>query len=314
MNDRSYYTRPYRPGDEDAMIALFAAIFGPTLTVAQWCWKYTGTGGEVPLARLAFDAENRLVGHAGAIGLRGWRQSRPLPFFQICDVMVHPDARGQLGGRNLFARLLREFSGELAEQWPEGFAYGFPGLRPFRVGAYTQVYSEIEPAHRLEWPVTGHTAVPLLYSRPLLWNDQRLDRVWDRLASDFALTLIRDRAYLQWRYADNPFHAYTLLGLYFMGRLLGWAVVQPDHPRLRVVDLLIARRWLKPALDTLTRHAAMTGLDRVEIWLPDSWQSRVKKQPQPTGIITTQFRNWRGIPLNETARDLYYTMGDLDIF
>ena len=147
-----------------------------------------------------------------------------------------------------------------------------------------------------------------------LAGDQRLDRVWDRLAPNFALTLIRDRAYLQWRYADNPFHAYTLLGLYFMGRLLGWAVVQPDHPRLRVVDLLIARRWLKPALAALTRHAAITGLGRVEIWLPGSWQNGVKQPSQATGIVTTQFRNWRGIPLNETARDLYYTMGDLDIF
>ena len=314
MNDQSYDTRPYRPGDEDAMIALFGTVFGQALTAAQWRWKYTGPNGQIPLARLAFDAENRLVGHAGAIRLRGWRQGRPLPFFQICDVMVHPDARGQLGGRNLFARLLREFSGELAEQWPEGFAYGFPGLRPFRVGAYTQVYSEIEAAHRLEWPVIGNTAVPLLSARPLSWNDQRLDRVWERLAPDVALALIRDHAYLQWRYAENPFHTYDLLGLYLLGRLLGWAVVQHDNRQLRIIDLLIARRWLKPALAALTRSAAKTCVDHLEIWLPGSWQSGVKKQSQATGIMTTQFRNWRGIPLNETARDLYYTMGDLDIF
>jgi hypothetical protein len=313
VTDRSYHTRPYRPGDEDAIIALFATVFGPALTAAQWRWKYTGTGGEIPLARLAFDAENHLVGHAGAIPLRGWRRGRPLPFFQIGDVMVHANARGQLGGRNLFARLLREFSGELAEQWPDGFAYGFPGLRPFRVGAYTQVYSEIEPAHCLEWPVIRNTW-PLLYPRPLLWNDQRLDRVWNRLAPDFALALIRDRAYLHWRYAENPFHTYDLLGLYLMGRLLGWAVVQPNNDLLRVIDLLIARRWLKPVLAALTRHAATTGLSRVEIWLPCSWQTGVNGLSQATGIITTQFRHWRGIPRNEAAKDLYYTMGDLDIF
>jgi hypothetical protein len=76
-----YYIRGYQPGDETAIIALFSAVFGQPLTLLQWRWKYTGAGLEPPLARLAFDASGRLVGHVGAIPLQGWRRGQILPFF-----------------------------------------------------------------------------------------------------------------------------------------------------------------------------------------------------------------------------------------
>lgn len=311
--DEIYHTRDYRPGDETAIAALFGAVFGQPLSESQWRWKYTGTGMASPPARLAFDHTGRLVGHAGAIPLRGWRQGRPLPFFQICDVMVHPDARGQLGRRNLFTVLARELLGSLAERWPDAFAYGFPGRRPFRLGEYAQVYGWVEQAsamHRL----ARRRGFSLLYARPLAWDDSRLDALWTRLASGFALALVRDRAYLRWRYATHPCRVYQLLGIYLAGRLLGWGVIQQDNHHLRVIDLLTSRRWLKPALAALDRTAAATGASEVEIWLPHGWRETVDGQQKLTEVVVANMI-WRlPIPTTEVQEALYYTMGDLDIF
>ncbi|MCP5159588.1 MAG: hypothetical protein H6975_09275, partial [Gammaproteobacteria bacterium] len=153
-----------------------------------------------------------------------------------------------------------------------------------------------------------------IYTRPLTWDDPRLDRLWARLAPGFGLALIRDRAFLTWRYATNPFHTYDLLGFQVAGWLLGWAVVRWAEDRLRVIDLLVPRRCLEPALRALDHLAAVGGVDDVEIWLPSSWRAAISGRLEPTEVVVGNMI-WRlPIPTTEVRETLYYTMGDLDIF
>jgi hypothetical protein len=236
-----------------------------------------------------------------------------LPFFQICDVMVHPAARGRLGQHNLFTRLARELLEEIAERWPEAFAYGFPGRRPFRLGEYAGVYEAVERTVCLSRPV-GKRWLPLPGTRALDWNDAWLDAFWIKQAPALPLALARDRAYLGWRYARHPHHRYRLLGLQLAGRRFGWAVVQPVETRLRVVDLLVARRWLKAALRALERMAGAAGMNAVEIWLPSGWRETVNGILELTEVVATNMI-WRlPLPTGTVREELYYTMGDLDIF
>ncbi len=313
VKDEIYHTRRYQPGDETAITALFGTVFGLPLTIAQWRWKYTGTGMTSPPVRLAFDRDGHLMGHAGAIPLRGIRHNRPLPFFQICDVMVHPAARGQLGQRNLFTRLLRELLSDLADHRPDVFAYGFPGRRPFRLGEYAQVYGLVEPVSFVCRPAR-RKAFSLLRTQKLDWNDPRLDKLWARRASDVGLGLIRDQAFLHWRYAANPFRTYELLGVILAGCLLGWAVTRQDGDRLKIIDLLTPRRWLKPVLATLDRLAATGGMTELEIALPHGLREICGGRREQTDIIVANMM-WR-LPIStaEVQETLHYTMGDLDIF
>lgn len=311
---QSYHTRSYQPGDEAAIVNLFSDVFAQPLTLAQWRWKYTESGSVPPLARLAFDASGRLVGHAGAIPLQGWRHGRMLPFFQVCDVMVALDARGQLGGRNLFTRLMRELLSELAGRWPSAFTYGFPGQRPFRLGEYSRIYHRIEQVHRLEWSACSEGLFPFLHVQPLAWNDPQLNALWTRLAPDFHLALVRDQTYIHWRYASNPFHNYELLGLYLESWLFGWAVLRRKDDQLQLIDLLIAPRWLKPVVATLAQTAAATGATRVEAWLPASWRIQAEVNQEPTEVVISGVALKLPIMSAELARSLYYTMGDADIF
>jgi hypothetical protein len=202
---------------------------------------------------------------------------------------------------------------EIAERWPEAFAYGFPGRRPFRLRKYAGVYGEIEQAVGLVRPVRKRW-LPLPGTLALDWNDAWLDAFWIKQAPALPLTLARDRAYLVWRYARHPHHHYRLLGLQLAGRRFGWAVVKPFENRLRVVDLLVARRWLKPALRALDRVVGAIGMQAIEIWLPPGWRKTVDGVLEPTEVVATNMI-WR-LPLSTTTvrEELYYTMGDLDIF
>lgn len=312
--DSTFYSiRPYQSGDEALIAALFALVFGQNLPLTAWRWKYTGSLQGTPHALVATDAQGAVVAHAGAVALRGWYQGQEVPFFQICDVMVHPQQRGHWGTRNIFTTLLRELLDRLAAQYPQAFCYGFPGRRPFLLGERAQVYGRLERAVETTLLPTGRR-LPLLRVISMAWDDPCLDRLWQRLAPHSALLLIRDRRYVRWRYADHPLHHYELLGLSLGGYTLGWVVTRRDGTRWLIVDLLLPRRWLRPALAALRRAAGGRGLETLSLWLPPGWREQAGGQQQETEVVTTQMIRHAAFDPAQVRTALYYTMGDLDIF
>ena len=304
--------RDYRPGDETAIVVLFEEVFGQRMTLDQWRWKYKGNGGLASI-KLAFAPDDRLVGQAAAMALRGWHQGEPWPFFQVCDVMVHPAARGQLGGANLFTRLAKSLLSGLAERKPGAFAYGFPGRRPFLLGEYARVYDRIDQACSQVRPARKRLHLRLL-AKELAWGDGRLDGLWTKLAREQALALIRDGQYLRWRYASHPIHFYDLVGLFLGPLLLGWAVIRKVGGHWRVVDLLIGRSWLRLGLAAIEHLAATGGAEQWEIWLPATWRERVGGPWVETEVVVTNMVWALPMPTEQVRPALYYTMGDLDIF
>jgi len=250
-----YPIRDYAPGDEQQISDLFTQVFSASLTPEQWHWKYRGLTGTLPASKLAFDPAGNLLGHAGAVTLVGQAQGASIPVYQIADVMVHPQARGHLGGYNLFTRLLQGLLADLARRHPRVLAYGFPGTRPFLLGERARVYARVEQAQEFSWAAGALEPGGWLRTAPLDWSHAGLDRLWRRRQPQLPLSLVRDRAYLAWRYARNPFRPYQLLGLWILGQLMGWAVVTLRGTECLITDLLIPHRRLLPVLGALDAWA-----------------------------------------------------------
>lgn len=313
-----YQIREYTPGDEQHISDLFSQVFSASLTPEQWQWKYRGLISTPPPSKLAFDVAGRLIGHAGAVPLMGQARGTPIPWYQIADVMVHPQARGHLGAENLFTCLLRGLLTDLARRHPRVLAYGFPGNRPFLLGERTQVYARVEQAEELSWRAGELHPANWVRVVPLDWSHARLDHLWQRRQPQLPLSLVRDRAYLKWRYAHNPFRSYKLLGLRILGRLAGWAVVTTQRSNrgweCLISDLLVPRRWLLSALSALDMWARDHDQWVLRLWLPTGWRAGVPLPRVGTPVVVTNMR-W-GLPWRtEVVRhDLYYTMGDVDVF
>jgi len=306
--------RDYQVGDEAAIVGLFQEVFGAEMTEAQWHWKYRGASPLVPLSKVAEDGNGAIIGHAGAVALRGRYQGHELPFYQICDVMVRRGARGHLGARNLFTLLLRGLLENLGNRHPEVFAYGFPGARPFLLGERAGVYDQIEHVRKLVWRAgaRGHS---WLNVSPLSWDDSALGRIWETWAdAESGLHLIRDAAYLSWRYRDNPFRHYELLGIRALGRVLGWAVVSRHQAKRQIVDLLVPRRLRLAALRAVSRWSARDGGETLELWLPTAWRQNLPANPEPSLFVATNMVWHLPLTTDLVRSHLYYTMGDVDIF
>ncbi|MBK1718871.1 GNAT family N-acetyltransferase [Thiocystis violacea] len=313
-----YELRVAGANDEAALLELFAAVFGETRTAEEWHWKYgasrTLAARYAPADSLvAVDGRGDIVGHAGALTLPGCFQGSPIPFVQVCDVMVHPRHRGGLGRNNLFTLMLRDLLSRIAERLPTAFRYGFPGRRPYLIGERSGVYASMEMA--VESLLSGPRSFANPWRvGPLSWDDVRIDSIWDRSRDQCRLSLIRDRAYLRWRYAENPSHRYRLHGLTRLGRLGGWAVCSEGGAGPSVVDFLVPRASAARALGALAADPQV-AFDRkaLRVWLPRDYRSGIGSPGLETPVVVANMRWASAIDTEMAANLLYYTMGDVDI-
>jgi hypothetical protein len=307
-----YDIRRYRPGDENAIRMLFQRVFGAELTSEQWTWKYKNSLAHHALPMVATGPSGELVAHAGVLYLEGQYQGERIPFLQICDVMVAQEARGQLGNKNLFTRLVRKLFEQLYAQFPNAFNYGFPGRRPFLLGGYARAYGLVE--HARETALQALRPNPWLRVERSVLVSSDLDRLWQRFRKHFALCLRRDQAYVHWRYAEHPTIDYHRVRFLIWGRIVGWAVLHTKAERTEVVDLFCHPRRLRQLLSALAYWLNIEKYPPAFVLLSDRWRQTIAGESQETELITAS-ATWKfSFPTDEVRQSLFYTMGDVDIF
>jgi hypothetical protein len=312
--DKGYNITGYSPGDEKEITALFREVFGKEFTVRQWEWKYAVPGHGRIFSRVARDVGGRIIGHAGAVPLKGLMHGRPIPFFQIADVMVHKSARGNLGKKGLFTVLMTNLLENLANEFPDLFSYGFAGPGPFRVGERAGVYGMIDRAP--EFSCIARKYVPCFCrAREIGWSDDRVDRLWEKNSRNLALTLIRDREYFRWRYQENPYFRYRIIGIFFFKRMIGWSVIRDDGEEVLVTDIFAEKRNLSSSLKALGSFLTSEGKTSFRFWLPRTWTDHAGPCRIRESEVIVVNMIWELPVRTPFAREhFFYTMSDADIF
>ncbi len=310
----NFVIRGYKSGDERHIISLFKEVFGKDMTIEQWKWKYYIPGCGKIYSKLAEDSEGNIVGHAGAIPLRGIFRGKPCQFFQIVDVMVHPKARGFFGKKNLFDMIIKNLFEDIGRQFPEVFCYGFPGYRPFILGKRIGVYDEIEKA----FDYVKKPAYSLFNSykiEDIGWNDISIDNLWTSISSLIGMSVVRDTIYIKWRYALNPYNNYKIYGAFCSGILKSWFVIKDNADEVFVVDYIFDNNSIMQAFKAFEKRLYKEKKKNFYIWLPKLFRNNFKNyQIKETPIIVANMI-WKLPFKTDIVRDnLFYTMGDVDIF
>ena len=263
---------PLRPDEAPDFCALFQRVFAVSLTLDAWRWKYQQGPRLGSVSLVARDAQGVLSGHVGALVFPGVCAGRALPMAQVCDVMVDPEARGGVDHGGVYGRLMGELQGELARSYPGAFAYGFAGIRPYKLGARMGLYRAVQPSRMglVQFPHAagiGGGAMstarwPLAWSaRAVPWPHPALGRLWQRLGPISPGPRVqRTPAYLQWRYAGHPQHPYQAWLLRRWGRAQGWVATRwmPDGSLCLVDSLLPAGVTARQAAEVLAPAVAST--------------------------------------------------------
>jgi GNAT superfamily N-acetyltransferase len=241
--ERGWEMRPYAPGDEEALVALFAEVFGRAVSVDWWRWKLKGRPTPMENVLVAVSNDGEIVGQYAAIPARVKVGGRVREAMISVDTMTSPRwrRRGILSGLASAAyELYRKAGSDLIiglpnEQWGSrtaalGWQRQFPlfwlrfPLRPDvllreRVRlpgrARAMVSFVALPAGELwyGWAQrrlrsTGLTRIAV---EPLTEAGSEIDALWSNIEPSLAAALVRDSSWVKWRYLDAVDASFTLL-------------------------------------------------------------------------------------------------------
>ena len=155
-----------------------------------------------------------------------------------------------------------------------------------------------------------------------------LDALFDRVAPAYGFLTHRSAEYLRWRYLERPGAPPYLVGVLDGSRLLAWGAFRRDATRLVWGDALVDPERpealtlvLADTLAALEADPSATGVKEVSGWFggapPGLVQSLEKlgfqrtREPDDLALMCVPFEEPEA---PEALKDLFYTLGDSDLF
>lgn len=336
MSEPNLEIRPYRPGDETALLECYHRVFGAdtpegrmrTMERWRWQWEQNPVAGATDLILLAVDRaaeKTRVAGHFACMPVRMFDRGVSKNAGLAVDLMVDPVYRRGLRRPGLFGNLGVEWFTTYQKAGMHDLVFGFPNQLSYRIGNAVLCYEVVRTQ-------------PVLYREPLSTlsrgrgievqevseADESFDALFERLAPDLKLLVWRDAKYINWRYATHPDFKYRIFAARDANGLRGWAVV-------RVCDWFVPSNcvlvdWLVPGGDIdATRELlvaagavrADSGSPCTSILLPDNnpWYRDLQLEGFmviPTEYICCVVSLGKPYSTYVLRREWYYTHGDFD--
>lgn len=350
-----WHVRPYRAGDELAATALYSRVFGKSISPAHYCWKLTASpwAPAVPTVFFACSGE-RIVGQYAATAVPLWLEDREVLALHSCDTITDPEFRRR--------GILTTLASHAYQRWGEAgvsMVYGVPnqnwGSRAAHLGwqpllPYRWLWKPLLPGRRM----TGGSArlqpaaalvdglfarVDQLCCRParkaIAGIDVRrargpeaaFNRLWERMRAAYPVSVVRNAAWIQYRYLSSPQQCYRVLLAHSAGEPRGYLIYRldqlPGQCRAYLADLFcspqdyaVCRALLWSALEEL-RAARATSvfalLPRRHPLLPALRRCGFLPRYSPFYLSAVPLRENAPLILLRNPRKFFSTGGDLDL-
>jgi hypothetical protein len=198
----------------------------------------------------------------------------------------------------------------LVSRFIDPYAYGFAGVRQFKLGIRLGYYRVLENYRPVYFKPTESSAV-FWQARAIDWDTERLDTLWSRRVSEVASPRVaRSGAYLGWRYRDHPVNRYQLWLLSHLSRDRGWFVTRTmPGGEICIIDALLPTA-ADPARLLATLAAAlaksMPVLPPIYSWL---FQNNADQALEPVVGGEFKLKQWHNNEPNPV-----FQPGDTDVF
>ena len=328
--DGRYNLRPFRPGDEEGILALWEIAFKSRMSLERFKWKYLENPYDQAMM-LCVAKNGEIVTFYGGIPYTFQYRDKITHGVQLMDIMSHP---GHSENR-VFAKTANQFISDFCIPDPMLHMYGFPGAFHYSIGERLLNYQKATPAAYLKAGVKdlfkgqegekGNTEIRMEKIQTLDFDDPDWKKLWDNCSQDYPFALVRGPGFVKWRFFDHPIKEYQVLKFIDKagGDMAGYAVlsIQPDKAIL--VDLLLkdSLPLFKDIMGWVGKYLLNKKVETLDTWLPDNHflacharAAGFNQLDEPLGIIPA-VEIFKQYPSLEWANShFYYTMADADLF
>jgi hypothetical protein len=327
----SFAVRAYQPGDEEQILALFRRVFGQPREMAHWRWKFAANPAGSQIV-LAVADDGRIVGQFAGLPADAVSPTGPFVLSQGVDHMVDPEFQK----RGVFAAMTRHFAQRFLPPARDVVFYSYPLAHKHSIDQRIGDAQLVHAVRAVRFDLGG--AEPWRATRT--WETWRhrvrrvdrfpasVDRLWQRaLRPEAGVSIVKNRRYLDWRYADCPDVAYLRLVVEsrLTGRALGVAVLrlgwfaEPIAPLLELLVPVRERAALRLLLGACHDLAREQGLWSVKAWLPHGTAlhdavTELGYVDEETPFLLTQMADPDRARAAAMRARWSYAMGDSDVY
>jgi len=273
-----YKIRPFRPGDEEAILELHNLSFAghEARRRQHWIWKFVDNPLKKTEIMIAERDDGKCMGLFSGIKQRFLIDNKPCFCSNQVDVATHESLRRGMLGARLLVDLVKQYyvhytGGETKMAW------GFPEPALHRIGLHFMKWGVLrDVVYLVREPEPFADPPAEIEVRAVDRFGPDADGLWEQCAQEINTGLVRNAAYLNWRYADHPDIPHLLFEARERGsgalrglttlRQGGW-----DESIMSVMD------WLVPVEDRVAeaalvqqslRAAAQHGREYLAYWFP----------------------------------------------
>lgn len=357
MNEKTWAVTPYGPHLEAGVLAFHRRIWGDTeIASADYHrWQYQENPAGQALVGLARDGSTgELVGQFATLPLRVSLDGEPAIAALALNVATDPEYRR----RGIFISLARAADEQIANAGVD-FAFALPNensflgfvqhlgyqhvgdipllVRPINLRRIVQQRLALpglgtlagalgglllQPLHSAATPLEGVAVAPVERF------DSAFDALWERISGRQRVMVLRDAAYLDWRFHRIPLRHYQPLQALVDGELAGYIVLrEAEIAGMRaglVVDFVVepspaGERAGSALLAHALAHFVGEDLDLLaSLMLSHTSEYRLLRRagfwPLPHPLLPQRFRLVaRNGPAVRHLRHWFLTMGDYDV-
>jgi hypothetical protein len=325
-----YDIRPFEEADLPSLLTALNETFAANdpdyapRTEEQWRWAYERNPAGQRIWVAVKDGE--VAAHYASYPYRVSTPDGEMIFAQIVDSFVHPAHRKGLKKPGLFVEIGLAFLEATSGPDKDVVSFGWPVEAAWRIGEQYFDYLVVRTQGVLaREPGAGASELPagVLADVPL---DEQVRWLYDRCAGDWGASVVRDDAYLRWRYRDNPFHDYETLGVRDAdGILRGLAVTR--HGDWLMPNMELVLEWLVPPgepevadllHEALLARARAHGASALAAMFPEwtPWFEGFQERGwlvHPTDYVTVSMKHHPRYDAFWLRQNWWYQLGDTDL-
>ena len=326
-----YNLRPFRPGDEKGILNLWETAFKSNMDLDLFKWKYL----ENPYSKtmmLCVTDDSEIVTFYGGIPFKFQYNANIVHVVNLMDIMSHPDHRAN----KVFEKTAKQFIEYFCTPGNLLYMYGFPGKLHYSIGKKILDYKKISnvsyfKAFPSELNNKKNIADKMPVELEVIENMEGLasefDLLWESCKIYYPFSIVRDASFVKWRFFDHPEKQYSVLRFINSDddSVTAYAVLIVNERKATIVDLLLpdSQILFRQIINCISEYVIELGLnlEEIDIWLPENHfftnhalSSGFKKENEPTGIIPTVALYEHSPSLEWIKSNLYYNMGDGDLF
>jgi hypothetical protein len=330
------FLRPYRHGDEKAILPMFNRVFNVKRTMDHWNWKFRDNPfGDYKIA-LAVDRGQTIAAHFSAYPVPFYSSfSYPREFvaFHGGDTMTDPAFRRHgLGPTSVLGRTADYFFHHFCvEGVPFMYGYNTGNIKKLGERFFGYQYMSHIPYHVLDLlrsPQKLTKAPKKFFCEYKVEKTNTINsafnRLFERACDEYGFLVKRDSHYLKWRYVDCPDPFYQIFVVKHFGRLIGWSVFCKRGDSLIWGDAMFQRRYpesVKLLLEQVLRFhfsdvkSIIGWFSKKPAWWSDILMRlgfEVRSEPDLLTPGVTLFDD--AFSLDFFDQNFYYTLGDSDLF